>query len=79
MKLDKLGRIPKKRSHRSQPQLDYNEQRARNIMDKYGQDRVLEAARTQILTYDHHGFCDYCKKITPIYRECCLVCDNKFV
>ena len=54
--------------------MDKNEQKAYTIYEKYGQDAVLMAVYGGEIKTDYYKYCNPCEYISPIYKECCLVC-----
>jgi len=56
--------------------MDENEQLALTIYEESrdGQDAVLAAVKSGRLKNDSWSFCQDCDYLSPIYKNCCLVC-----
>ena len=57
--------------------MDENEKKALEIYEEQGQSGVLMAVEQGNLKADCKAFCDPCEYISPIYKNCCLVCGTE--
>lgn len=57
--------------------MDENEKLALAMYEEKGQQAVLDAVYQGKLKIDYKALCEPCEYVSPIYKNCCLVCGTQ--